>query len=71
MTVKELRNECDAIISQGYGNHNIAISRDDEGNGYHMLYYTFMTDKDDVKNVIEGTCSSMDVGDTDNLVLLG
>ena len=41
ITVKELMELCSEEISKGYGNRQIYISRDDEGNGYHGLYYGF------------------------------
>ena len=71
MTVKELRDECNSLIESGFGDYEIAISRDDEGNGYHTLFYTFITDREEVRKAIEYTCSWHDVPDTNNLVILG
>lgn len=41
ITVKELMELCSEEISKGYGNRQVYISRDDEGNGFHGLYYGF------------------------------
>ncbi len=41
-TVKELRRICDEQIKEGNGDKVIMISDDDEGNGYHYLWYQFM-----------------------------
>lgn len=53
MTVKELYACCANQIEKGNGDLPILISNDDEGNGYHELYYEFMDDKDDLKAATE------------------
>lgn len=45
-TVKELKKACDEQIKKGNGDKVIMISDDDEGNGYHYLYYSFTTMKE-------------------------
>ena len=39
LTVKDLFNQCKAQIAKGNGDKKIMISQDDEGNGYHYLFY--------------------------------
>lgn len=46
VTVKELYLYCAAQIKKGNGDKNIVISDDNEGNGYHGLFYGF-TDVDE------------------------
>ena len=46
ITVKELKDLCEKQIKKGNGNSVIMISRDDEGNGYHYLWYAFTTAKE-------------------------
>lgn len=41
LTVKELYQECRKEINNGNGDKVIMISNDDEGNGYHYLWYSF------------------------------
>lgn len=41
ITVKELYELCKAEIAKGNGNKFIVISDDNEGNGYHGLFYGF------------------------------
>jgi len=41
MTVKELFDLCKKEIKDGNGDKNIVISDDNEGNGYHGLFYGF------------------------------
>lgn len=45
-TVKELRALCDKEMLKGNGDKVIMISNDDEGNGYHYLWYSFITVKE-------------------------
>lgn len=41
MTVKELYKNCLKQIQKGNGDKTIYISDDEEGNGYHELFYSF------------------------------
>ena len=40
-TVKELYELCKTQIDKGNGNKNIVISDDEEGNGYHGMFFGF------------------------------
>lgn len=46
LTVKELKKYCEEEIKKGNGNKTIMISDDDEGNGYHYLWYSFTSLED-------------------------
>lgn len=61
MTVKELYKECECLLGMGLGDKEVMISKDDEGNGFHYLYYSFLTDSDGIKEYT----------DEQNVVLLG
>lgn len=41
LTVAGLKKMCDYQIKQGNGDKKILISNDDEGNGFHELFYAF------------------------------
>ena len=41
ITVKDLLKACQEQVDKGNGDKGILISRDDEGNGYHSLFYLF------------------------------
>lgn len=41
LTINELKKECEKEIKKGNGDKVIMISQDDEGNGYHYLWYAF------------------------------
>lgn len=43
ITVKELYKECKKQIDKGNGDKVIMLSNDDEGNGYHYMWYLFTT----------------------------
>lgn len=43
LTVKELAKLCQDEIKKGHGEYSIMLSDDDEGNGYHYLWYSFIT----------------------------
>lgn len=72
MTVKELKEACEFQIEIGNGDKHIAISRDDEGNGYHQLFYSFLSDPKEVRAEIESTGSERMIGyPIEDLVILG
>lgn len=41
LTVNALCVECMKLIAEGKGERHIQISMDDEGNGFHTLFYGF------------------------------
>ena len=41
ITIEQLRDMCDKEIAAGKGDRAIVISDDNEGNGYHGLFYGF------------------------------
>lgn len=41
LTVKDLLILCQEEIKKGHGDCSVMISDDDEGNGYHYLWYSF------------------------------
>ena len=70
ITVKELALACNDIIRKGYGDKVILLSNDDEGNGYHTLYYTFLTDKNEIKEIADYGMFH-DGNNPDDVVILG
>lgn len=45
MTLKELKRQVDAAVKAGLGDKMILISNDDEGNGFHKVWYDLTTDE--------------------------
>ena len=70
MTVKELAWYCYEQCKAGNGDKHILISDDDEGNGFHGLYYEFS--KENVQEFIDsGVLDPSQVPDPDNFIILG
>lgn len=44
ITVKRLKKLCEEQIAKGNGDKIILLSNDEEGNGYHEMYYEFTED---------------------------
>lgn len=42
LTVNDLFKACQNAIDKGYGDRKVLISQDDEGNGFHELFYDFI-----------------------------
>lgn len=53
LTVNELFELCKMQIKKGNGNKHIIISDDDEGNGYHTLFYSFTDNVEDLGSILE------------------
>jgi len=53
ITVKMLYEFCNEQIKQGNGDKTVLISKDDEGNEYHPLYYEFLSDTKEIEDLIE------------------
>ena len=51
--VKELAMACNDLVKKGYGDKVVLLSSDDEGNEYHTLYYTFLTDEKELEKIKE------------------
>ncbi len=70
LTVNVLAKYCLEQKRKGNGDKVIQISTDDEGNGYHTLWYQFTDDLDEIKACYEYGMFHDDI-DVDNTVLLG
>lgn len=67
VTINELLAACQEQVDKGNGDKRIAISNDDEGNGFHMLFYLFTDDAEFVESALEGEFQLM----AGNCVVLG
>lgn len=73
MTVKELYKECENLLVTGLGDKEIMVSNDDGGNGFHHLFYSFITEQNEIDEIL-GSCSAYcgyGLDDANNFVLLG
>lgn len=70
MTVKQIHNACEELINKGYGDHAVLVSDDDEGNGFHEMFYLFTAEPENVAKIIE-YCNVPRGTDPNGVVLLG
>lgn len=68
LTVMDLAKACAFQIEKGNGNKVVLISNDDEGNGFHTLFYEFTDEKEDIKACLE---FEHDHHSVDDVVILG
>ncbi len=66
MTVKALMEFCKEQIAAGNGDKMIVVADDNEGNGYHGLFYQF-TEADGFVDAIYDSKST----DPDKIIVLG
>ena len=72
ITINQLKNFCNSEIRKGHGDYAIMISEDDEGNGYHYLWYAF-TPIEEYGNDEFGVLCNLDerVAPKDKTIILG
>lgn len=68
ITVKELLLLCSKEVKKGNGDKHILISDDDEGNGFHTLFYGFDDSKDGTEYAI---AMEHDNHNADEVIVLG
>ena len=71
LTIKQLLELCKEQVKSGNWDKKILISKDDDGNGYHNLYYSFTDDYDEIKEVRDFYWIGDIMDDLENYVLLG
>ena len=71
LTVLELWTFCNKQIKEGNGAKKVLITTDDEGNGYHNLFYGFTDDYDEIKETQEFCFFPQLNDELENYVLLG
>lgn len=68
LTVKDLYLMCKQVVEQGYGDRKIVISDDNEGNGFHGLFYGLCTS--DIEQYVDEIYDSTTT-DPNEIVILG
>ena len=76
LKVKELYDLCKSEMMSGNGNKTIMISNDDEGNGYHYLWYAFSNakeifDDEEEEYYIFHGCIDKDIATIEDTIILG
>ena len=70
MTVEELFHACAEEMQKGNGGRIIQITTDDEGNGYHTLFFTFSPLSENAPAIEDGLLHD-DGFMPDQIILLG
>lgn len=70
LTLKELLNLIALAIKEGNGDKKVIISNDNEGNGYHGLFYGVTEIDGEMADAIKGLVEDSDT-DLNNLIILG
>lgn len=73
ITVKELYEALGVLVRNGEGNKKVITADDNEGNGYHGIYYSVTAEPKDVKECINFSNGLYDSQEEDpnNLVIIG
>ena len=72
ITIKELKKYVDTQIIKGNGDKVIMLSDDDEGNGYHYLWFAFTDAKDLISEFTkEEDLINKDIASLENTIILG
>ena len=67
LTVRDLYHACEYQIKKGNGNKYIAISDDNEGNGYHGMFFRFTENVEDCIDLINDS----QITNPNELIILG
>lgn len=67
ITVKELYMSCKEQVIKGNGDKIIMLSDDDEGNGYHYMWYLFST----LEEAMAEDYINENISDEKNTIILG
>ena len=68
--LKELLELCRVHVDAGNGDKTVLISCDDEGNGFHTLFYGIESDIENIRKLKE-VCGFHDNNDPEDVVVLG
>jgi hypothetical protein len=73
LTVEKLYQELGKLIKRGQGNKVIVVADDNEGNGYHGIYYSVTSIPEDVQECINASNGLSDSQEEDykNIVIIG
>lgn len=70
ITVSGLKKLCNEAMKMGYGNREIYVATDDEGNFFRPMFYGFTANEEDLGAYLNMGCIDDDVK-VDEIILLG
>lgn len=71
ITINQLLKLCKEQVMKGNGDKCIMISNDDEGNGYHYLWYAFCDGKEMLEDDMFSMCVDERVAKIEDTIVLG
>lgn len=71
LTVKDLFKACQEEIKNGHGDCSIMLSDDDEGNGYHYLWYDFSMAEELFSSEDDEFCLNEKIAPKSKTIILG
>ena len=69
--LKTLYEECKKLVEAGHGEKVLVLSDDNEGNGYHGMFYTLTVLTPDNKKDFAGLVSDNQEPNLENIIILG
>ena len=70
ITVSVLKKLCNEAMKNGYGDREIYLASDDEGNWFRPMFYGFTANGEDIDAYLDMGCIDDDVK-SDEIILLG
>ena len=67
LTIKDLYEMCKEEVELGNGDKVVMISNDDEGNGYHYIWFTFSS----VDDAGAEDCINENIASKEDTIILG
>ncbi len=71
LKLKDLYQACKQLMKEGHGEKFLVVSNDNEGNGFHGLYWTFSAFGDNVGDGIWPMIDDCVEDDPENILILG
>lgn len=69
--LKELYAVCKKLMKEGHGNKTLVLSDDNEGNGYHGMFFTLTVITPDNKSAFAGMVSDNQEPNLENMIIVG
>lgn len=71
MKLKDLYLQCTKLMSKGLGDKTLIVSNDNEGNGYHGMFYTLTDISEEDVEYYEGLVYDSNEDDLTKCIIVG
>lgn len=69
--LKDLYKDCKKLMEAGHGEKSLILSDDNEGNGYHGMFFTLTVINKDNKNDFSGLIYDNNEPNLENMIVVG